>query len=284
MKLCFDTSAVNELADDPLRDILVLGIQSMGMVEATAVNLVEIADNTSASRLKALLNCLHLLAEGRTPLTLPDRLLGNFARAFRAGADRVTVRVADDVPNLGALLLAPDELDPRVLESWRLWRTNLEAEFREGHRRAWPDFQRFRAGGGALPRSAPRTLREHASDQAFVLEVANWLFEKSTGSILSASDLQPFFATAPCFPLFLLGWSYGSYRMALQASHYGRKNAGAFDLFSAAYLPFCDRFVTHDKAQYRALRLIARFAPNRPRVQLWVHFRRSLVPDLPAAV
>lgn len=285
MKLCLDTSAINQLEDDPLRDILVLGIRSMGMVEATAVNLLEIADNTSASRRRALIGCLHGLAEGRTPLTLPDRLLGNFARTFHTGSDRVTIRVSDDVPNLSELLVPPDEFDPAVLEGWRSWRRNLEAQFRDAHYRARPAFVRFRLEGGALPDSAPRTLRQHSSDPAFVLEVANWLYEKSTGSSLTKGTLAPFLSFAPCFPLFLLGWSYGSYRMALQERDFGqRKNAGAFDLFSAAYLPFCDRFVTHDGAQYRALRLIARFAPNHPRVQRWVHFRSRLAPDLPAAV
>jgi hypothetical protein len=210
-------------------------------------------------------------------------LLGNFARAFHAGVSRVTVRISDDTPDLAALLYAPEQLDPVVLDSWRLWRQELEAQFREAHGRAWPDFQHLRAEGGAVPSTAARTLRAHASREAFILEVTNWLFEKSTGAFLRQTDLRSFFEVAPCFPLFLLGWSYGSYRMALQPTHFGRKNAGAFDLLSAAYLPFCDRFVTHDQPQYRALRLIARFAPNPPRVQRWTEFRRALVPDLPCA-
>lgn len=283
MDICFDTSAINQLADDPLRDILIAGIHTMGKVQATGVNLLEIATTTDPMRRSHLLHLLCRLARGHSPFTLPDVLLGNFARAHRTGADHVTVRIGEDNAHLAALLRTPDEIDESAIATWWSWRNAIEDQFRQAHRDARPSFQELRTRDGTVPRSASATLRAYTSDLPFVTEVTNWLYKKSTGTELSEAEVRPFFAISPSWPLFLLAWAYGAYRMALQSSHHGAENAGALDLFSAAYLPFCDIFVTHDRHQRFGLHLISRFAANRPQVIGWRSFRRRLAPDLIAS-
>jgi hypothetical protein len=56
-----------------------------------------------------------------------------------------------------------------------------------------------------------------------------------------------------------------------------RYKAGRLDLFSAAYLPYCDRFVTDDAGQYKALRLVADEARLPTDVCTYTDFRRGLL-------
>ena len=51
--------------------------------------------------------------------------------------------------------------------------------------------------------------------------------------------------------------------------------AGRLDLFMAACLPYCDRFITTDPGQYNALRLVAEKAHLATRVRMYSEFRRE---------
>jgi hypothetical protein len=65
------------------------------------------------------------------------------------------------------------------------------------------------------------------------------------------------FEIVPQWPLYLAGWGHEMFARAIRRSNYGAKGKpGALDLWCAIYLPVCDRFVTNDDGQYRALRLL----------------------------
>ena len=57
--------------------------------------------------------------------------------------------------------------------------------------------------------------------------------------------------------MFLAGYVCSIYQRAVRLEKYGHdNNPGHLDLWSAAYLPLCEVFVTHDKRQRRALKII----------------------------
>jgi hypothetical protein len=84
----------------------------------------------------------------------------------------------------------------------------------------------------------------------------------------------------PAWPLYFLGYAYAVYRRAIQERDFSeRRNAGAIDLGQAVYLTMCDRFITNDRAQYRALRLLnAVNTKGRARVLSYDSFRGRLLP------
>jgi len=56
--------------------------------------------------------------------------------------------------------------------------------------------------------------------------------------------------------------------------------AGHVDLFSAAYLPYCDVFVTGDQKQERCLREIVSAAGLMTEIRSYGEFRDGLLPEL----
>jgi hypothetical protein len=54
-------------------------------------------------------------------------------------------------------------------------------------------------------------------------------------------------------------------------------DAGALDLFMAAYLPYCDRFVTNDDGQCAALSLVAERVGLATQVWTYGAFREALL-------
>ena len=96
-------------------------------------------------------------------------------------------------------------------------------------------------------------------------------FGKSTSEIL------------PQWPLYLAGWGHEMFARAIRSSNYGiRGKPGTLDLWCAIYLPICDRFVTNDDGQYRALRVLnvlnKRFfeTPTKTHVLRYERFKEEL--------
>lgn len=74
-------------------------------------------------------------------------------------------------------------------------------------------------------------------------------------------------------------FAYALHHRSVRTSHFSRtRQAGGVDLAQAVYLPFVDRFVTNDAAQYRALRLLRCVAgTKRGEVQRYSTFRSRLL-------
>jgi hypothetical protein len=54
-----------------------------------------------------------------------------------------------------------------------------------------------------------------------------------------------------------MGYACGIYQRAVKEQGYGHlKNPGHLDLWSAVYLPDCEYFITDDKRQRRALKVL----------------------------
>ena len=68
------------------------------------------------------------------------------------------------------------------------------------------------------------------------------------------------------------------YQRAIKEQGYGHKrNPGHLDLWSATYLPSCEVFITDDKRQRRALRIINRGTSQRARIVSYGNWREALL-------
>lgn len=278
MRYCLDTSAVDDLQKDDLVGPLTAGLRVVGEVWITAVNVLEASLCSEKSYREALLMRLRALSNGVAPLDSPARLLKKEARAHAAGDDELTVTVSDETIGLDAVVRDPNVLTEELRQEMWLEKKGIEKAFRAVHQESRPGLQGL-AGNEEMEgfRTAASFLRSHIADEGFVGDVVNDLYEKVVGTRLPLDAVRPFLDDCPSWGLYLLGWGHASYSRAVSPKDYGVKNAGGFDLWSAAYLPWCDVFLTADLAQYRALRLINRWNPNKTRVRLWAHFRESLL-------
>ncbi len=75
-----------------------------------------------------------------------------------------------------------------------------------------------------------------------------------------------------------MGYACAIYQRAVQEQGYGhKKNPGHLDLWSATYLPICDVFVTRDKRQRRALKILNKANPRPAQVLSYAQWRQSLL-------
>jgi hypothetical protein len=77
--------------------------------------------------------------------------------------------------------------------------------------------------------------------------------------------------------MFLIGYACAIYQRAVKRQGFGHKhNPGHLDLWSATYLPSCEIFITHDKRQRRALKIINRMNGRPARIVSYREWRGTL--------
>jgi hypothetical protein len=78
--------------------------------------------------------------------------------------------------------------------------------------------------------------------------------------------------------MFLLGYACAIYQRAVQTQRHGhKKNPGHLDLWSATYLPICDFFVTHDRRQRGALKVLNKANPRPAQILSYAQWRERLM-------
>jgi hypothetical protein len=162
------------------------------------------------------------------------------------------------------------------------WAAGLERSNDSANTVLRPELDRiFASNPAARPRTPKQLLRIYMR--------AGWLarygvtaeiYKRATGHVLSLHRLDNFLTVRPSiWPLYLGAEMYSTYYRVVREKRLGpRKYVGMLDLWAAVYLPFCDVFVTHDRGQFSALRLLNAFNSRRPRTHVvrWSEFRASL--------
>jgi hypothetical protein len=278
---CFDTSAINQLHDEPDRQALVKGLLAANKFRLTAINVIEALGTKDVLRRRSLLRLMAELTDEDRPLTVPNELLIITAVAYHKKEARPTISITSEQDGLWTVLQRPELADDdRAREETLRWVKSLEKPANESHQHARGDFQRiFCEGEEPRPLSAVELIRRYLEREDFVYEVVAPLYEYATGACLVRAELRSFFREIPHWPLYLVGWAYSIYSRAVQLqNHSEKKNAGVIDLWCAIYLPHCDYFVTHDRRQLDALRIANVFNWGRcTRITSYAQFRKRLL-------
>lgn len=284
MRYCFDTSALNRLLDDPDREALVCAFLASGSFRITAFNVVEAAKTADVARRGTLLKLFHRLSSGDRFLDRPDTIVRAAARAFaergHRGKTSVTINADADLDGLWVAMNEPERIDENVraeLLDWaRLWEDDFDAIV-SGDRDV---VQRILRSVPSRARRPAETVRAYIRNKHKVFtDLVAPIYEKCTGTTLLESDFDDLMVE-PIWSLYLASYAYGMHSRSVRAQNYSRRRvAGAFDLGQAVYLRFCDRFVTQDLAQYRALRFLNVLnTEERAEVLTYDAFRDRLLP------
>lgn len=277
---CFDTSAVNRLHDDPERIAIVRGLLSMSVVRVTALNVIEVGGTADAERRESLLRLLGELAPGVRPLASPTALVRILAKAHADGNDRPIISLPDEENGIWAGLNNPEGHNEETRQEVLRWKQELEGPFRKAHETARPVLREFFTSREARPEAPSDVIRHYCNSEDFLHEIVAPLYLRATGHQLERAALRDFFSQIRSWPLYFSGWAYAIYERAIQDSGYGHKGkAGTVDLSCAVYLPFCDRFLTDDVGQRKALRLVNVHNSREPRTRVlsYEDFRRRLL-------
>jgi hypothetical protein len=273
---CFDTSAVNALHDDPIRARIVASLLADNRALVTEFNFFEVLATKDMERRVSLVTLLKDLAAGTRPLLSAPALVRRLAIAHR---DQLSsMEITTENQTVWQILHDPREfLDEESRLAILEQKTLTEDRFRQINERARIEIRSMFPG--ALPRTFGGMLRFFAKNPICAFDSVARPYQAITGRALSINGMLELFVDIPEWPLFMSEWAHGLYSRALQERGCGKRNTGAFDLMCAVYLEHCDRFVTADGPQYRALRVINAFLPRRrqpkPKVVFYKQFSRA---------
>ena len=287
VRFCFDTSALNQLHDDVARDALITALLAGGPFWITSYNVLEAAKTKDVGRRHSLVRMMRRLADGKPPLSRPNTLVRAIARAyFEAGLNgepRFAANNDRELEGLWVALKEPELLDEEIRDEAQAWASEWEANYDAIASGARDRFQSVFANSPKdRPHTAAVTLRGFMrnDDKMFSRLVAP-IYEQETGKPLSRAEYDRMMEE-PTWALYLGGYGYALHHRSVKTLRFGKtNNAGGIDLGQAVYLRFCERFVTHDRPQYRALRFLNRFsraAKYEAEVLTYEAFRRRLLP------
>jgi hypothetical protein len=273
MLYCFDTSAINQLCDDSERQALVRGVLAAHSVYVTAVNCVEVLATKNPARRGQLHKLLKELAGGQSPLALPLDLLKILTLRYAEGVGRPGTRYL-------AYGLSVDDffaLDGKTEDEITQHRANWEKSFGVFAKVRASFEEVFTSGATERPASFADLIRDHYREEAFIVSLIQDLYGV-TRQTLPADKVTDFLEQIPEWAVVLLSLAYATYTRSMQREGFGhRGKAGAVDLWSSAYLPHCDVFVTHDYDQFKAFRFGNRLNTRRTRIARYSEFRVGLL-------
>lgn len=284
MIYCLDTSAINRLLDDPEREPIIKALISVGSFRITAYNVIEAAKTECEDRRCRLIELMKRLADGKRPLDRPNTILLSYAKAHADGASAALVNADDQLDGLWIALNQPDLVDEDARQELINWAAEREGDFSKVVAGDRGQFQAlFRKVSHERPKTIAATLRAYLNSREECRSLIGDVYQSHTHKSLTDSAYQVL-VREPAWPLYFVGNAYAAHKRAIQEYKFQeRRNAGAIDLGQAVYLTMCDRFITNDRPQYRAIRLLNVFNTKRnTQVMLYDHFRRRLlVFDLP---
>jgi hypothetical protein len=138
--------------------------------------------------------------------------------------------------------------------------------------------------GTPRPRTLCALVRHYSQDDSFLYEVVNPIYARAVGQALPRHELWPLLNSLYQWRMFLLGYACAIYQRAVQTQGHGhKKNPGHLDLWSATYLPICDFFVTHDRRQHRALKVLNKANPRPAQILSYAQWRERLMTQASSA-
>lgn len=276
-KHILDTSAWNALFDDPDRDLLIEAALSR-TIFPTCIAITEVAATEDTARRIDILRLMKTLGRDSRPMASPNQLIIMACEGYSKRAAMITLNAGSDAEGAWIALSDPTQVDEaaqRLAIHFNAERETVMRTFTENLRRG---LQSIFVVGTQRPRSIGSLIRHYSRDDNFLYEVINPIYKRATGAALPRAELWPLLNSLYEWRMFLMGYACAIYQRAVQEQGYGHKrNPGHLDLWSATYLPICDVFVTRDKRQRRALKILNKANPRPSQILSYAQWRQSLL-------
>ena len=277
MKLIFDTSGINWLADDPDCVAILAGLRAAYLVGVTETVISEIAANSNEERRIKLLGVVERLLKFGMCINPFHVIIERQAKEYLADRNgyewrRVNVRFPEAEGEVVRQEII-HEVSEQTRETLRQW----DKDFRKIFSDARPAFQKlFEERSGVRPSLQEVTGRLLGEGGAH-REIAVNLFERGTSTRLSQKEAQDFTERCPPFKALLVALCFSQYDRCIRGENEpSLGKAGRLDLFSAAYLPYCRIFLTNDPGQWKALTAVAELMEREMEILMYEDFKAKL--------
>jgi hypothetical protein len=273
--LIFDNSAINRLADDPVRGLLQPGIRAGFCFRLTGDTFGEVVATTDAARRKLLLDlCKNLVRAGDCLLPY-DELLKNVVREHSKGGSYDWRLVGVRCKEYEDELARQEFIDDNVAAEQRRFSARVGSKFAQIYEPARPHFQKlFRRHRAPRPSLRELIAALQAPGGAF-WSMASGLYSKLTGVNINEPAARDFVDACPPFRALLTALCVAQHERSVQNPR--QKSTGAFDLYASVYLPYCEQFVTADPIQREALLQVTCSAKLTAKVRSHADFRAALL-------
>jgi hypothetical protein len=223
----------------------------------TETNLAEIGATQNPERRAKLLNvCQRLVGAGECigpyHWIVEEQVRTHATRPDTFNWRRIEVRM----PALEKEVARPEFLNDDA----------LAAEMCADFEKAGDEFdQLFRSAREAFPIPKDERIQMTLADTIESLEVdgsPHWrlatdIYERYAQQRPSEPEVRAFVRLCPPFNMMMLGSIVAQFHRSVRDFRLpALYKAGRLDLLSAVYLPYCDRFVTHDDGQYNVLKAL----------------------------
>lgn len=273
----FDTSAINELANDPLRDLLVGALTAPGnVVFVSVLNVYELAATKDPTKRLSLLRLAKRIAKNTRLLTFPQEVLRRSLDAFAADRSTMDATLDYDSTNIWIAFEHPEQVNEQARADIRAQNVADEKWFREMHggardpmRASLPPHQR--------PRTATRLMKLYFSRQDFVEAALRSIVSGFNHPELVGREYEILQRVEP-WKFFYAAFVASIFHRAIKDEGFGHsENAGSTDTQQATYVTTCDVFVTHDAPQLVSLRPLGRLAHKPRRIRRYREIRGDLL-------
>jgi hypothetical protein len=275
-KHILDTSAWNALFEDKRRDDLVAVLQTK-VILPTSVAITELAAIEDPEHRIAILQLVKTLGRDNRPLATPNELIIMACQGYSRHDAQITLNAGNDAEGAWVALNKPELVDDAAQLMALKFNAERESVFRAWHEGLRSNLQGIFRAGTTRPRSMGALIRHYAQNDELLYEAINSIYERAVGAPLPRNQLWDLIRSLPHWRLFLAGHACAIYQRAVKAQGYGHgNNPGTLDLWSATYLPSCDIFVTKDKRQRRALKILNRHNPRSARILSYAEWRDTI--------
>ena len=256
-KIIFDTSAINTLekqgtACQPLMRGLECGFE----VVLTAMSADEIIANKTPERREALLSLFDRLLFSAKCIWPPHEIIRlliseHFRDPSQFDWTKVNVRA-----RVYEVAIPARDFSDELCVQQRKEQFEVEKQFEKMWKKLRPSHDAIlKKEPSKRPTSYHAAVVIAARDKGTLWFLGRQLYKYVSGSEPSEGEIRALMEVCPpfraaCYGL-VMAWYNGSLRV-----RDGTCTAGRNDLMMAAYLPYCDRFVTRDRAQRKELREI----------------------------
>ena len=273
-----DTSAWNALFEDERRKDLVHMLRKTAILP-TSVAVTELAAIEDSAHRLAILQLVKTLGRDNRPLATPNQIIIMACQGYSRRDAQITLNAGNDAEGAWIALNKPELVDEAAQTI--AWKFNQEREnvFRTWHEGLRGNLQEVFRKGTQRPRSIGALIRHYGKSDELLYAAVNPIYERAVGQPLPQEELWPLLNSLPHWRLFLVGSACAIYQRAVKEHGYSyNKNPGTLDLWSATYLPSCDFFITKDKRQRRALKILNRSNPRPARILSYAEWRNTLLP------
>jgi len=272
--LIFDNSALSRLFEEAERDrsALLNGLRVFGTPWISALNVYETARTPSADLRHAKLRFYGEVSGDIPPIADPMALLADAARTWRFGGQPEPCdRIAHQI------LMTPQAVTDELSAAMTAGMKDQERAFREMTAQIREAFlTAYGAGDRRFKTESELMLFFFAMPETAIHGLIAPIFAHWTGSALAPTETSDLLRM-PVWRVFMAGQIHALWLRAADKNIASPKRTGIFDTDSAAYLPFCDRFITQDRAQLATLIAANEFNARRTKVETYDELRGRLL-------